>query len=63
MALGIGYLAALYFAAPYTPWDGIWLLAGGAIGLTLPMFPFTFLLLRQVNKSTSVNDTSGTEDM
>lgn len=49
MVLGIGYLALLYFAAPYTPWDGIWLLAGGALGLTIPLFLFTFLLLQQVN--------------
>lgn len=53
MVLGIGYLAVLYFAAPYTPWDEIWLLAGGAVGLTVPMFLFTFLLLRQVNGQTT----------
>lgn len=61
MVLGIGYLAVLYFAAPYTPWDMLWLLAGGALGLTLPLFLFTFLLLRQVNGQAagSVSDTPG----
>ncbi len=61
MVLGIGYLALLYFAAPHTPWDSIWLLAGGAAGLTLPLFFFTLLLLRQVNGKTagSATDTPG----
>jgi len=59
MVLGIGYLALLYFAAPYTPWDGIWLLAGGAVGLTIPMFLFTFLLLRQVNGQSTAPEPRG----
>ena len=49
MLLSAGLLAAVYFAAPLTPWDRIWLLAGAAVGLTVPLFVFTFLLVRQVS--------------
>ena len=49
MLLSAGLLAAVYFAAPLTPWDRIWLLAGAAVGLTVPLFVFTALLVRQVN--------------
>jgi len=62
MFLNIGYLAAVYFLAPMTPWDRIWMLAGAVAGLTLPMFFFTFLLLRQVSpppKDTDINSDKG----
>lgn len=48
--LNFGYLAAVFFAAPYTPWDRTWLLVGAVAGLTLPTFLFTFLLLRRLNQ-------------
>lgn len=50
MALSVGYLALVYFLAPYTPWDRVWILAGACVGLTLPMFFFTFRLTKQLSK-------------
>ena len=46
------YLAALFFAAGYTPWDRTWLLAGGALGITLPMILSTLKLIK-TNRSLS----------
>ncbi len=43
----VAYLAALYFFAPSTPWGLVPLLLGAAFGITLPMFYFTFLLLKE----------------
>lgn len=40
------FLVALYFAAPYLPWERTPLLIGGALGITLPLIFFTALLLR-----------------
>ena len=42
----IAYLVALFFLGPYTPWDRIWLLAGGCSGIVLPMFVFTYRLVK-----------------
>ena len=44
--LNIGYLVLLYFVAPYTLWKGIYLLIGGALGITLPMFFYTARLIK-----------------
>lgn len=44
--INIGGLAALYFAAPHTPFGTLPLVIGGVLGETLPMLYFTFLLLR-----------------
>jgi drug/metabolite transporter (DMT)-like permease len=49
MLLSAGLLAGVYFLAPHTPWDRIWMLVGAAAGLTVPMFFFTFLLVRRAN--------------
>ncbi len=40
------FLLGLYVLGGYTPWDRIWLLAGGCLGITLPMFWFTYRLVR-----------------
>ena len=42
----IAYLFALLVFGVYTPWDRIWLLVGGALGITLPMFLFTYRLVK-----------------
>lgn len=42
----IAYLIVLYVAGKYTPWDRTWLLAGGCLGVTLPMFWFTYRLVK-----------------
>lgn len=44
--LQIAYLGALVLFGGYTPWDRLWLLVGGGFGLTLPMFWFTYRLVR-----------------
>ena len=43
--LQIAYLAALFLLGVYTPWDRIWLLVGGCLGITLPMIYFTYKLV------------------
>ena len=46
----VGYLAAIYFLAPFTPWERIWMLLGAALGLTVPMAYFTVRLLRETRR-------------
>lgn len=48
-ALNFGYLAAVFFLAPYTPFDRTWCLVGAVVGLTLPTFFFTFRILRRLS--------------
>lgn len=48
--LNISCLVALYALGKCTPWDGIYLLVGGALGNTLPMIPFTHLLIKQTKE-------------
>ena len=45
-AVQIAYLVILLLFGGRTPWDTVWLLAGGALGITLPMFWFTYRLVR-----------------
>ena len=42
----VGYLVALYALGGLTPWDRIWLMVGGALGITLPMPFFTYRLVK-----------------
>lgn len=58
MALSAGLLAAAYFLGPLTPWDRVWILAGAVVGLTVPLFFFTFLLVKQVNGGAGKTDAS-----
>lgn len=44
--LQIIYLMVLLFAGKYTPWDRGWLLVGGVLGITLPMYWFSYRLLK-----------------
>lgn len=62
MVLSIGYLALVYLVSPHLPWDRLWLLAGGCVGLTLPMFFFTFGLLKQLNTESKQAETSAEEE-
>lgn len=59
--INIGYLALVFFLAPYTPWDRIWLLVGAVLGVTLPMFLFTFLLLRRLKQQSVGGDGEDTK--
>ena len=45
-ALNVGYFVLLYLLAPHTPWDAVYRLVGGALGVTLPMIFFTGKLLK-----------------
>lgn len=56
MVLSVGYLALVFFVSPHLPWDSLWLLAGACVGLTLPMFFFTFGLLKQLNADSGQNE-------
>ncbi len=50
------FIVLVYFLGQYTPWDRLWLLVGGVLGMTLPMFWFTSKLVK-------LNDTvNGKED-
>ena len=42
----IAYLVILFLFGRHTPWNPIWLLVGGAVGITLPMFYFTYRLVK-----------------
>ena len=42
----IAYLGALVLLGGYTPWDRLWLLVGGCLGITLPKFWFTYRLVK-----------------
>lgn len=42
----IAYLGVLVLFGGYTPWDRLWLLAGGCLGITLPKFWFTYQLVK-----------------
>ena len=59
MTLNVGFLVLVYFAAPHTPWDRTWLLAGAVAGLTLPLLVFTPLLVREVNRRSQKRPAGG----
>lgn len=42
----VAFLVLLFVLGPRTPWDRIWLLAGGCLGLTLPLIWFTYKLVK-----------------
>ncbi len=50
----VSYFLLLYFTADYTPWSKMYILIGGALGVTLPMLLFTHRLIK-VNKEGSAD--------
>lgn len=48
-AIQIAYILILFFTAKYTPWDQTYVLVGGVLGITLPMFYFTYRLVKTAN--------------
>ena len=59
--LHIGYLVAVYFLAPYTPWDRISMLVAAVIGVTGSLFVFTGLLVRRMDqKKRTAKETENT---
>ncbi len=48
--INVAFLVAVYFLAPHTPWNLIPLLIGAALGTTLSMFLFTYLLVRKTGE-------------
>jgi len=60
--VNIAYLAAVYFAAPFTPWGLMELLVGAAIGITVPMFVLTGRLIRQLGNENEKDNTGGNKN-
>ena len=56
--LGIGYLIVLYLFGGRTPYSPIWLVVGGCLGITIPMFYFTFRLVKLNDTKESKEDIS-----
>lgn len=54
------YIVLIFFSSGRLPWDRTYLLVGAALGITLPMFFFTYKLLKTNKESTS--DASKKED-
>jgi len=46
LPLQIGYLVVLYFCRGFVPCSVNWLLIGGAMGITIPSFFFTYKLVK-----------------
>ncbi len=51
------YLFLLFVLGDKTPWDSLWLLVGGCLGVTLPMIFFTAALVK-MNDSTGKGEKS-----
>lgn len=60
--LHIGYLVALYLLAPYTPWDRLYLLIGGVLGMTVSMVVFTAKLVRLSDRLKKQPEGAGQEE-
>lgn len=52
----IGFLVGVFLGGLYTPWDPMWLLVGGCLGVTLPMFFFTYRLVKLNDKNNRKED-------
>ncbi len=57
-AIQIGYLLIIFTLGGYTPWDKTWLLVGGCLGITIPMFYFTAKLVK-LNDQKKEDDKDG----
>ena len=57
--INVAYLAAVFFLAPYLPWELFPLLIGAALGITIPSFYFTAKLTRY---NDSLHKTNGKGD-
>lgn len=55
----IGYLALILLFGKYTPWDQMWLLVGGVLGITLPMPIFTYRLVKLNDARRKEEDQNG----
>jgi len=56
----VGYLVLLFTLGGYTPWDRMWLLVGGGLGITIPMFYFTYKLVK-LNDKKKEDDKDGSQ--
>lgn len=54
MIINLVFLIAVYFVAPPLGFDATYCLIGGGLGLTISLFCFTSLLLKQSRKLTDV---------
>lgn len=54
------FIVLLYLLGKYTPWDRLWLLVGGVLGVTLPMVWFTAKLVKlNDSREGKEDDTNG----
>lgn len=58
--IDIVFLIILYAVSGFTPWNGVHLVIGGAVGATVPTFFFTYALLRYVRSN---SDAAGANDI
>jgi len=42
----VTFIVLVYMLGAYTPWDRLWLLVGGVLGMTLPMIWYTGRLVK-----------------
>ena len=42
----VAFIVLVYMLGDYTPWDRLWLLVGGVLGMTLPMIWYTSRLVK-----------------
>ena len=55
----IGYLLLILLLGKYTPWDSMWLMVGGVLGITLPMPLFTYRLVKLNDEIRKEEDQNG----
>jgi hypothetical protein len=48
--INVAYMIILYFLAPKTPFDVVYLLVGAVLGITVGLAVFTRMLIRGLNK-------------
>ncbi|MBR4292158.1 MAG: hypothetical protein IKT54_00895 [Clostridia bacterium] len=49
-AINVAYMVLLYFIAPKTPFDAVYLLVGAVLGITAGLVLFTSMLLKNTKK-------------
>ena len=49
--LHVAGLVVVFFVGPLTPWDRTYMLVAAVLGMTLPMFYFTYLLMKKNDAS------------
>ena len=58
----IVFLITLYAVSGFTPWNGVYLVIGGAVGATVPTIFFTYALLRYVRSNSDADSANDAEN-